>query len=340
MRRLVRPSVPPSARALLGAAAAGMLVLGAGLPAATTATAAGSPAPAAAPAHDAAVDCVEPAGGSAARATPGVKDGNELSPAQAREMDRQLKTALADKLRTAPMRADGSPAAAAALPAGSVEIPVYFHVITDGTNGKLSTADIGAQLQVLNGSFAGATGGAATPFRFTLAGYDTTVDARWFNLRQGSRDESRMKSALRKGGASALNIYTANPGGGLLGWATFPSNYASRPSQDGVVLLHSSLPGGSAANYNQGDTGTHEVGHWLGLFHTFQGGCTGSGDYVSDTPAEASAAYECPAGRDTCTAPGTDPITNFMDYTYDSCMFAFTPGQSQRMSDSWSAYRG
>ena len=224
---------------------------------------------------------------------------------------------------------------------GTVNVNVYFHVITNTSGaGNVSDTQIANQISILNDSYSGVTGGANTLYRFTLVSTDRTANNTWFTS-TGGDSERQMKTALHRGGAADLNLYTNGMGGGLLGWATFPWDYASDPVMDGVVCLYSSLPGGSTTNYNQGDTATHEVGHWVGLYHTFQGGCNGSGDFVSDTPAERSSAAGCPVGRDTCkNKSGLDPITNFMDYTYDSCMFEFTSGQGARADSLTLQYRG
>ena len=209
------------------------------------------------------------------------------------------------------------------------------------------------QIDVLNESYSGATGGVETGFRFELVSVDRTTKASWFKLFyaqggeprffRGSHKEIQVKSALHEGGSQTLNVYTGALGKLLLGWAYFPSSFVGTDALprffDGVVIDFRSMPGADFGPYDEGDTLTHEVGHWLGLFHTFQGGCEPPGDRIDDTPFEASPAFGCPQKRDTCAQPGLDPTENFMDYTDDACMYAFTADQADRMQMAWELYR-
>jgi hypothetical protein len=237
------------------------------------------------------------------------------------------------------------------LPAGSVTITTVFHVISakplTAAEKQRREAMIAEEVQVLNDAYAG-IGAAAlspdTPFRFTYSpsAITWTVNEAWSTMLPGSQEELAAKEALHVGGPSTLNIDVANIGGGLLGWATLPEVLGEPPFMDGVVILDESMAGGNTGSYSEGDTATHEVGHWLGLLHTFENGCLAPGDDVSDTPAEMEPAYSCTedAGRDSCPEqPGLDPVHNFMDYAEDFCMNRFTPGQVARMSHAWAVFR-
>jgi hypothetical protein len=221
-------------------------------------------------------------------------------------------------------------------------VPVWVHVITpDGTTGNVSQAVINDQIAVLNNTFSGGEGGARTGFSFTLAGLDRTINADWFYANPGGKERA-MKRALYRPGTNVLNMYLTTAGD-YLGWAYLPKIVTQgNVFLDGVVINWESLRGASPTyrgRYDQGETATHEVGHWLNLEHTFYRGCNGRGDYVDDTPYEATPTSGCPAGKDTCTAPGTDPIHNYMDYSYDQCYTEFTAGQAARMQDAWLTFR-
>ena len=192
---------------------------------------------------------------------------------------------------------------------------------------------------MLNEAYDGRTGdqaSAATPFQFTLAGINFPDNDAWYSVVPGGV-EGQMKAATRAGGKDTLNVWTANIGEDLLGWATFPTKKLD--TNDGVVILDESMPGGNAGIYAVGDTLTHEVGHWLALFHTFQGGCSGHGRPRRRHRSRGRPAVRLPRRRDSCAAAGLDPIHNYMDYTEDSCMYQFTAGQVARMSDAWTQYR-
>jgi hypothetical protein len=256
-------------------------------------------------------------------------DHRELSAAEQKAIDARTAEILKAK------KARGLAPAAGTL--ASATVPVYIHVMRDSAgNGDVTDTQIAQQIAELNQDFAGGESSAAanTGFNFTLAGTFRYNNNQWHKDRQSTT----YRSQTRKGGANALNIWLVNFS--YLGIATFPWDYSSNPGIDGIRVQYTSLPGGSATNFNLGKTATHEAGHWFGLYHTFQGGCTSTNDSVSDTPAQSSATSGCPAGRDSCSLPGLDPIYNYMDYSYDSCYNQFTPGQSTRISNMWTAYRG
>lgn len=220
---------------------------------------------------------------------------------------------------------------------GTTQIPVAFHVVYKQkrgvTEGDVPQSQVNDQIDVLNAAFAG------TGFSFYLASLDYTKNNKWFTGCYSAGQERRMKQNLAVDPATHLNVYTCKPSGGILGYAYLPATFPEDDYRHGTVLLYSSLPGGSASPYNLGDTGTHEVGHYLGLEHTFEGGCNAPGDFINDTPYEASPAYGCPVGRDTCSSAGLDPIFNFMDYTDDDCMDEFTSDQGDRMMAQAALYK-
>jgi hypothetical protein len=238
-------------------------------------------------------------------------------------------------------------ASSATDPGGVVTVPVYWHIVTTTKGAGDVSTRVPEQMRVLRDAYAG------SKFAFDLKGIEVVANNAWYYAAAGSADEVAMKNALRKGGPDTLNIYTTN-GDVYLGWATLPFYYKFGPGYDGVVLWWASLPGTGLAGttpeepdgvltYDQGDTGTHEVGHWLGLEHTFGpgNGCTTPGDYIKDTPVEAEPQFFC-VQRDSCVGsmfPGDDPITNFMDYVDDVCMDNFTAEQTKRMRKHWHAFR-
>ncbi|TDD95007.1 zinc metalloprotease [Actinomadura rubrisoli] len=281
--------------------------------------------------------CASPA----ARLRPGahVRERNDLTPAEAAATELRLDRIL-DRLG---LRSPGTDDAAAPATkaerraAAPIRVPVYFHVLHDGSKGNVSNADVQRQIDVLNASYGGRLGGSNTQVGFTLREVSRSNNASWYN--DPERYEGTYKPRLHKGGKNTLNLYSAHIGGDLLGWSTFPWKYTSEPKMDGVTIHHGSMPGGAIEHFNKGFSATHEVGHWLGLYHTFQDGCGGQGDRVADTPPERDPTNGCPSGKDTCPAPGQDPVHNFMDYSYDTCMTSFSAGQGTRMHKVWAAYR-
>ena len=286
-------------------------------------------------------ECIEP--GQRATTWREGADTSEVSPAMRAKVDRVVESVTG-----------GSAARASDLPS-SVRVPVFIHVINGRHRGehRINKRKARRMFYTLKAGFAGVqnpTVMAPTGVNFKLKRITKTRNEKWFHAVPFSRADRQMKKRLHRGGAQTLNIYVNRPRSGgqlLLGFSLFPWQRRAHKKLDGVTISEVSLPGGRATGYNLGDTVIHETGHWMGLLHPFEGGCN-DGDGVADTPAEATPSFRCDE-RNTCLQAGElptdqatwtwDPIHNFMDYSYDSCMNHFTPGQRERMIALFMHYR-
>ncbi|EHK22612.1 uncharacterized protein TRIVIDRAFT_29432 [Trichoderma virens Gv29-8] len=219
--------------------------------------------------------------------------------------------------------------------AQEIDVGVHIHIVASSEkekDGYLSDETVQGQLQVLNSDYEPAG------ISFSVIAIDRTINATWAS----GNDLETMWYYLHNGTYNELNIWFI-PKLDYYGICTHP--VAGEVLQyvyyeDGCTIRSDTVPGGNARDFNLGKTLTHEVGHWFGLLHTFEGGCDGDGDYIDDTPAQATASQGCPEGRDSCPdKPGLDPIHNYMDYSNDPCYKEFTPGQVDRMKNVWDAYR-
>jgi hypothetical protein len=248
-----------------------------------------------------------------------------------------------------------SPAAVYAPSEGPLyRIPVVVHVIrrSNGTTGNISVACVQGAIEMLNDDFrarAGTQGapGTDTRIEFFLAETDPqgnpTSGITYSNNNTWYDDSGSYWNTLAWDPTRYMNIYT-NTASGALGYVSqFPQESGTGTLSDRVVVRWDAFgPCATLSPYNLNRTLTHEVGHYLGLFHTFQSGCGTSscyttGDRICDTDPERDPRFGCPTSAASCSTP--DPIRNYMDYTDDACMWEFTPEQARRMRCSLVHYR-
>lgn len=230
-------------------------------------------------------------------------------------------------------------------------IPVVVHVVYNTSSQNISDAQIQTQMAVLNADFRKLNTDASSipsiwtsiaadaEFEFCLAQRDPNGNPTNGITRTYTNTTAFSGDAV-KGSANGktpwdrsryLNIWVCNLSGGLLGYATFPGGSAS---SDGVVVDYQCFGtnGTAAAPFNKGRTATHEVGHWMNLYHIWGDQNCGS-DAVSDTPVHNNSNSGCPSQPhySTCSGQPREMTMNYMDYTNDACMYMFTNGQKTRM---------
>ncbi len=231
----------------------------------------------------------------------------------------------------------------------SITIPVVVNVVYYTAAENISLPQIQSQIDVLNEDFNKQNkdvAGVPSVFKPVVGNVGIHFVLSQVVRRQSNRKAwppvDGMKHAAG-GGIDAtdpehkLNMWSCNLGQNLLGYAYYPGSVPA--DIDGVVILYSAFgsrgkyPGGTYINnYDLGRTASHEVGHWMNLIHIWGddgGSCSGS-DLVDDTPNQASENYRCPAFPSVSCNNNGDMSMNFMDYTYDKCMFMFSKGQADR----------
>lgn len=286
----------------------------------------------AAPLGGSPAECIEaPSSADVTPNSPASGDGNDLTAAAADAVESSTDARLAILPRET------------ATATNAVQIKVRFHLFHDAQTNHAWVTRPQAEDQItrMNRTFNGHWGGANTRFSFVLDSLERIPLGSAVVQSYSDRSKSLSRNN-RSGGKQVLNIWSADITD-YAGYATFPWDQPSASDLDGVWLDFRSFPG-VTADGRDGDSGPHEAGHWLGLYHTHQGGCTGEdGDKVSDTPrSNLDEFFECSPGdtRDSCGGqPGNDKIDNIMSYADDACRDQFTPGQSSRMSRKWNAWR-
>lgn len=234
-------------------------------------------------------------------------------------------------------------------------IPVVVHVVRNdaGTLGDLSFEMVESGIRILNEDMNALIGTPGEPgnearIEFYLAEVDPdgnpTNGVTYTNNTTYYNDGGAYYNELGWDTERYLNIYTTTAGGALGYVAGFPADGTAGQPEDRVVVFWEAY--GDDAVYgppfDQGRTLTHEVGHYLGLFHTFQGGCDSGNcyqqsDLICDTNAVSSPNFGCDTGTQSCGS--VDPIENYMDYSDDTCYNQFTPEQVNRMRCSLLNYR-